>query len=137
MVVARLHAVVAQLLQRSCVVVAIGREHAAVARAKEGDREAVRYLYLRYSDNVYGYVRSIVRDDYEAEDITQHVFAKLMAVLPKDEQLRRILAHNRDEEIEHAMMALEYLRRMSPVFDGHMRTYLFTEGDITEIEEKQ
>ena len=53
-----------------------------------------------------------------------------------DEQLRRILAHNRDEEIEHAMMALEYLRRINPVFDRHMRTYLFTEGDITEIEEK-
>jgi ferritin-like protein len=54
----------------------------------------------------------------------------------KDDQLRRILAHNRDEEIEHAMMALEYLRRMNPVFDRHMRTYLFTEGDILEIEEK-
>ena len=54
----------------------------------------------------------------------------------KDDQLRRILAHNRDEEIEHAMMALEYLRRINPVFDKHMRTYLFTEGDILEIEEK-
>jgi len=54
----------------------------------------------------------------------------------KDDQLRRILAHNRDEEVEHAMMTLEYLRRVSPVFDRHMRTYLFTEGDITEIEEK-
>ena len=54
----------------------------------------------------------------------------------KDDQLRRILAHNRDEEVEHAMMALEYLRRTSPVFDKHMRTYLFTEGDILEIEEK-
>jgi hypothetical protein len=54
----------------------------------------------------------------------------------KDDQLRRILAHNRDEEVEHAMMALEYLRRMSPAFDKHMRTYLFTEGDILEIEEK-
>jgi hypothetical protein len=54
----------------------------------------------------------------------------------KDEQLRRILAHNRDEEIEHAMMALEYLRRINPVFNKHMRTYLFTEGDILEVEEK-
>jgi RNA polymerase sigma-70 factor, ECF subfamily len=58
----------------------------AVARAKEGDREAVRFLYLRYADNVYGYVRSIVRDDYEAEDVTQHVFAKLMTVVGKYEQ---------------------------------------------------
>jgi RNA polymerase sigma-70 factor, ECF subfamily len=55
----------------------------AVARAKQGDREALRYLYIRYADNVYGYVASIVRDDYEAEDVTQHVFAKLMTALPK------------------------------------------------------
>jgi RNA polymerase sigma-70 factor (ECF subfamily) len=55
----------------------------AVTRAKQGDREALRYLYIRYADNVYGYVASIVRDDYEAEDVTQHVFAKLMTALPK------------------------------------------------------
>ena len=57
----------------------------AVTQAKTGDREALRYLYLRYSNNVYGYVRSIVRDDYEAEDITQHVFAKLMTVINRYE----------------------------------------------------
>ncbi|MGN6167308.1 MAG: RNA polymerase sigma factor [Solirubrobacteraceae bacterium] len=50
----------------------------AVARAKAGDHEAIRFLYVTYSDNVYGYVRSIVHDDHEAEDVTQHVFAKLM-----------------------------------------------------------
>jgi RNA polymerase sigma-70 factor (ECF subfamily) len=55
----------------------------AVARAKEGDREAVRFLYLQYADNVYGYVRSIVRDDFEAEDVTQQVFAKLMTAIGK------------------------------------------------------
>jgi RNA polymerase sigma-70 factor, ECF subfamily len=58
----------------------------AVARAKEGDREAVRFLYMQYADNVYGYVRSIVRDDHEAEDVTQHVFAKLITVISKYEQ---------------------------------------------------
>jgi RNA polymerase sigma-70 factor (ECF subfamily) len=55
----------------------------AVVRAKEGDREALRFLYISYSNNVYGYVRSIVRDDHEAEDLTQHVFAKLMTTLVK------------------------------------------------------
>jgi RNA polymerase sigma-70 factor (ECF subfamily) len=55
----------------------------AVARAKEGDRDAHRFLYAQYSHNVYGYVRSIVRDDHEAEDITQHVFAKLMTTIVK------------------------------------------------------
>lgn len=53
----------------------------AVARAKEGDREALQFLYVRYSNNIYGYVRSIVRDEYEAEDVTQHVFAKLMTTI--------------------------------------------------------
>jgi RNA polymerase sigma-70 factor (ECF subfamily) len=57
----------------------------AVSRAKAGDQEALRFLYVRYADNVYGYVRSIVRDHYEAEDVTQHVFAKLITALPKYE----------------------------------------------------
>jgi RNA polymerase sigma-70 factor, ECF subfamily len=55
----------------------------AVARAKEGDQEALRYLYVSYSHNVYGYVRSILRDDHEAEDVTQHVFAKLITTIVK------------------------------------------------------
>jgi RNA polymerase sigma-70 factor, ECF subfamily len=55
----------------------------AVARAKEGDREAVRYLYVVYAHNIYGYVRSIVKDDHEAEDVTQLVFAKLMTVIAR------------------------------------------------------
>ncbi|HUB94667.1 MAG TPA: sigma-70 family RNA polymerase sigma factor [Stellaceae bacterium] len=55
----------------------------AVARAKEGDRDAIRFLYVTYSHNVYGYVRSIVRDDHEAEDVTQHVFARLITALPR------------------------------------------------------
>ncbi len=50
----------------------------AVVRAKQGDQDAIRFLYLRYADNVYGYVASIVRDEHEAEDVTQQVFAKLM-----------------------------------------------------------
>jgi RNA polymerase sigma-70 factor (ECF subfamily) len=53
----------------------------AIARAKEGDREAIRFLYLTYSHNVYGFVRSIVHDDHEAEDVTQHVFTKLMTAV--------------------------------------------------------
>jgi len=52
----------------------------------------------------------------------------------KDPELAAILVHNRDEEKEHAVMAIEWLRRRDPVLDGHMRTYLFTDGSITEIE---
>lgn len=54
---------------------------AAVAHAKDGDPDALRFLYLRYADNVYGYVCSIVRDEHEAEDVTQHIFAKLLTSL--------------------------------------------------------
>lgn len=59
------------------------RVRIAVARAKEGDRDALRFLYLRYADNVYGYVCSIVRDTAEAEDLTQHVFTKLITAIVK------------------------------------------------------
>jgi RNA polymerase sigma-70 factor (ECF subfamily) len=55
----------------------------AVKRAQEGDREAIGFLYARYADNVCGYVRSIVRDQHEAEDVTQQVFAKLIHVIGK------------------------------------------------------
>jgi RNA polymerase sigma-70 factor (ECF subfamily) len=58
---------------------------AAVAQAKEGDADALRFLYLRYADNVYGYVCSIVRDEYEAEDVTQQIFAKLLTSLERYE----------------------------------------------------
>ena len=54
-------------------------------RAKAGDNAAIRYLYVRYKDNVYGYVLSFVRDNHEAEDVTQHVFLKLMSVIHKYE----------------------------------------------------
>jgi ferritin-like protein len=73
-----------------------------------------------------------VQEELEAVD-----WYNQRAQATKDEQLRRILEHNRDEEIEHAMMGLEYLRRINPVFDKHMRTYLFTDDDIVAIEEKE
>lgn len=53
-----------------------------------------------------------------------------------DEALKEILLHNMREEIEHASMVLEWLRRNSPDFNKELRTYLFTEGDITEAEDE-
>jgi ferritin-like protein len=52
----------------------------------------------------------------------------------QDEELKKILAHNRDEEKEHAAMTLEWLRRHDPKIDQVLRTYLFTEGSIVGIE---
>ncbi|HEY3831555.1 MAG TPA: encapsulin-associated ferritin-like protein [Acidimicrobiia bacterium] len=56
------------------------------------------------------------------------------AAATTDESLRAILEHNRDEEKEHAMMTLEWLRRRDAKLDEHMRTYLFTDAPITEVE---
>lgn len=81
----------------------------AVTRAKAGDESAIRYLYLRFSGNVYGYTRSIVTDGHAAEDITQQVFARLITAIgsyepravPFSAWLLRI-AHN---------MAIDHIRR--------------------------
>ena len=47
-----------------------------------------------------------------------------------NEELRSILAHNRDEEKEHAAMVLEWIRRRDPAMDKELREILFTEGEI-------
>ncbi|TYB85021.1 MAG: hypothetical protein FXF54_11980 [Kosmotoga sp.] len=57
------------------------------------------------------------------------------ADVTKDEEVKAIVEHNRDEEIEHATMIIEWLRRNMPAWDEELKTYLFTEGSITEIEE--
>jgi len=49
-----------------------------------------------------------------------------------DEELRAILAHNRDEEKEHAAMVLEWLRRRDPALSDQLKAYLFKEGPIRE-----
>jgi ferritin-like protein len=53
-----------------------------------------------------------------------------------DDQLRAVLAHNRDEEKEHAAMTLEWLRRNDEGWDAVLRTYLFTDRPITQVEEE-
>ncbi len=70
-----------------------------------------------------------IREEFEAVDwYDQRVDAT------GDGELAAVLAHNRDEEKEHAAMTLEWLRRNDPVLDRHMRTYLFTTEPVTEIE---
>ena len=56
---------------------------AAAERAREGDDDALRLLYLLYADNVYGYVLAIVHDEHDAEDITSEVFSKLPRALTR------------------------------------------------------
>jgi uncharacterized protein len=52
----------------------------------------------------------------------------------QDPELAAILEHHRDEEKEHAAMLLEWLRRQDPALDRHLRTYLFTDESITQVE---
>jgi ferritin-like protein len=64
------------------------------------------------------------------------------AAAADDEELREILEHNRDDEKEHAAMALEWLRRRDACLDEELRRYLFTEGSIVAkaleaVEEEQ
>lgn len=48
----------------------------------------------------------------------------------KDADLKAILAHNRDEEKEHAAMVLEWIRRKDPTFSKELKDYLFTDKSI-------
>jgi uncharacterized protein len=58
------------------------------------------------------------------------------AIASGDDALRAVLEHNRDDEKEHAAMALEWLRRRDPALDEQLRKYLFTEGSITAKEDE-
>lgn len=89
--------------------------------------------YDDMSEDVLNFSRALksLQEELEAVD-----WYNQRAQATKDDQLQRILMHNRNEEVEHAMMALEYLRRIDAVFDKHMRTYLFSKGDILEVEKQ-
>jgi hypothetical protein len=54
-----------------------------------------------------------------------------------NEELRGVLVHNKNEEIEHAMMNLEWIRRHSDVFDANIKTYINAKGPILAVEKQQ
>ena len=91
--------------------------------ANEGYHEALDKL----SDKTMDMHRAItsLMEELEAVDwYNQRVDAC------KDDNLRAILAHNRDEEKEHAAMMLEWIRRQDPIMDKELKEYLFTEKPI-------
>jgi len=91
--------------------------------ANEGYHEPIEEL----SDETRDMHRAIVSlmEELEAVDwYNQRVDAC------KDKELAAILAHNRDEEKEHAAMVLEWIRRRDPKFDKYLREFLFTDGDL-------
>jgi uncharacterized protein len=97
--------------------------------SSEGYHEPVERLQAATIDR-HRAIRSIMEELEAVDWYDQRVDAT------DDPELAAVLGHNRDEEKEHAAMTLEWLRRHDPVLDRHLRTYLFTEGPITEIEER-
>ena len=91
--------------------------HEPVEELEDSDRDMVRALMS-------------LKEEIEAVNWYQQ-----RASATNDEELADLLAHNRDEEIEHACMALEWLRRNMPAWDEELNTYLFKEAPITELEE--
>ena len=93
--------------------------------ANEGYHEAIGEL----SDETRDMHRAIVSlmEELEAVDwYNQRVDAC------KDQELKSILAHNRDEEKEHAAMVLEWIRRRDASMDKELKDYLFTDKPITD-----
>jgi ferritin-like protein len=97
--------------------------------ASEGYHEPVELLGADVVDRHRAIVS--IMEELEAVDwYDQRVAAT------SDTELAEVLAHNRDEEKEHAAMTIEWLRRRDAVFDRQLRTYLFTDGPITEVERR-
>ena len=95
--------------------------------AHEGFHEAVESLRPATLDR-HRAIESIMEELEAVDWYDQRVDAA------GDAELAAILAHNRDEEKEHAAMTLEWLRRRDPTLDQHLRTYLFTSGSVLAIE---
>ena len=96
--------------------------------AAEGYHEPYERLSPETQD-MHRAIRSLM-EEFEAVDWYQQ---RVDAC--KDDELRAILAHNRDEEKEHASMVLEWIRRHDAVLDTHLKNYLFKSGSITSQEE--
>ena len=96
--------------------------------ASEGLHEPVEALSVS-SQDLHRAIVSL-KEELEAIDWYQQ-----RAEAASDDALRAILVHNKNEEIEHAMMALEWLRRNDGDFARHADTYLYSTGPIHEVEE--
>jgi len=71
------------------------------------------------------------------EEIEAVIWYQQRAAACSDEKLRAVVEHNMVEEIEHASMALEWLRRNMQGWEENLRTYLFTTQDITSLESEE
>jgi ferritin-like protein len=97
----------------------------------EGGVFSMQYIEENLEPKTADYVRAIksLQEELEAVDFYQQRFATT-----RDPELKEIVGHNRDEEIEHICMLIEWLRRNMPGWDERLRTYLFTSAPLTEVE---
>jgi hypothetical protein len=91
--------------------------HEPVEELPQGDRDITRALQS-------------LKEEIEAVD-----WYNQRAASSGNQELRNLLLHNRDEEIEHASMLIEWLRRLMPAWDNELRTYLFSSGPLDALEE--
>ncbi len=101
----------------------------AVARAKEGDTDALHFLYVRFADDVCDHVNSIVRSLDDSRDITQSVFGKLMTTIQtyepevpfaawilrvsRNAAVDHLIAHE-DAQLRHVLLRLRHRRLQLP-----------------------
>ena len=83
-------------------------------------------------DSVKDYHRVIQSTMEELEAVDWY---NQRAAATKDPEVRALMEHNRDEEIEHAVMGIEWLRRNNPVWDEMIREIMFQDGSIVEAEQ--
>lgn len=87
---------------------------------------------LNAKDVDLSYALSSLKEEIEAIN-----YYHFRYVTCKDEGLKKLVRHNRDEEVEHACMLLEWLRRNMPAWNDALKTYLFSDEEITGIEERE
>ncbi|MBO8131959.1 MAG: ferritin [Candidatus Marinimicrobia bacterium] len=85
---------------------------------------------LKPEDRDFSRALNSLKEEIEAID-----WYHQRSVTATDSSLKDIIEHNKNEEMEHAAMLLEWLRRNMPGWDNALKTYLFTKKEITEIEE--
>ncbi|MDR1621938.1 MAG: hypothetical protein LBS00_06160 [Synergistaceae bacterium] len=91
----------------------------------------MQYIEEKVESKSADYARALksLQEELEAVNYYQQRF-----VTATDSELKEIVGHNRDEEIEHACMLVEWLRRNMAGWDERLRTYLFTSAPLTEVE---
>ena len=88
-------------------------------------RLSQKNLHIHYAINA-------IREELEAVD-----WYRQRADDTDDPELKSILLHNANEEVEHAAMVLEWIRRREPRFDKELKEYLFSTAPITQIEKEE